>query len=123
MTETVFSLSVPPSLSIMPNPVSLLRHIALAEAVSYLLLLFIAMPMKYLLGIPQAVMVVGWIHGALFIVLCALLLLTFVLARWPLGRVLLVFVAALLPIVPFFLDKRMRAYAAAYPSSDPAGSL
>jgi len=94
----------------MKNPVPLLRRVALAEAVSYLLLLFLAMPLKYALDIPQAVMVVGWIHGALFIVFCAALLQTWIFARWPFGRVLMIFIASLLPFVPFFLDGKMRAY-------------
>lgn len=92
------------------NPVWLLRRVALAEAVSYLLLLGVAMPMKYAFGLPQAVMVVGWIHGALFVVFCAALLLAWLGARWPFPRLLGVFVASLLPLVPFFIDRKMKDY-------------
>lgn len=41
--------------------------IGIAEGVSFLVLLLIAMPMKYLLHIPEAVKFMGWIHGALFV--------------------------------------------------------
>ncbi|TLD72666.1 DUF3817 domain-containing protein [Phragmitibacter flavus] len=98
----------------MKNPVPFLRRIALAEAVSYLALLLVAMPLKYLLNVPQAVMAVGWVHGLLFILFCASLLHTFVLARWPVLRVAMVFVASLLPFVPFFLDRKMRGYEEEY---------
>jgi integral membrane protein len=68
------------------------------------------MPMKYFAGMPLAVKVVGWIHGVLFIIFSAALVRTMVVARWPLGRGALVFVAALLPFGPFVVDRRMRAY-------------
>ena len=41
--------------------------VGIAEGISFLVLLLIAMPMKYLMQIPEVVKVVGWIHGALFI--------------------------------------------------------
>ena len=95
------------------NPVSTLRAIGLIEACSFLVLLGIAMPLKYFAGQPGAVKVVGWIHGVLFILFCGALLRTVVVARWPLSRAALVFVAALLPFGPFVIDRRMKEYARA----------
>jgi integral membrane protein len=46
----------------------------------------------------------------LFIVLCAALLRTLIVAKWPPGRAALIFVAALLPFGPFVIDRRMRQY-------------
>jgi integral membrane protein len=69
------------------------------------------MPLKYFAGQPGAVKVAGWIHGLLFIVFCGALLRTIVVARWPLARAALVFVAALLPFGPFVVDRRMKEYA------------
>lgn len=92
------------------NPVTLLRRIALVEGASFLLLLGVAMPLKYFAGRPEAVKVVGWAHGVLFVALCAVLLYTFLVARWPLGRAALVFVASLLPFGPFVVDRRMKQY-------------
>ena len=102
-------LDSPPAMP-MKNPVSTLRAIALVEGVSFLILLFIAMPLKYFADLPIAVKIVGWIHGVLFVVLCASLLQTTIVARWPLARAALVFVAALLPFGPCLLDGRMRQY-------------
>ena len=96
------------------NPIPLLRTIALVEGVSFLILLFVAMPLKYAAGMPMAVKVAGWIHGVLFMAFFAVLLWTMVAARWPIGRGALIFVAALLPFGPFVVDRRIKGYAAEF---------
>jgi integral membrane protein len=94
-----------------PNPIPFLRLAGLVEAVSFLLLLGVAMPLKYFAGMPGAVKAVGWVHGVLFVVFCAALVQTMRVAKWPAGRGALVFAAALLPFGPFVVDRRMRRYA------------
>ena len=51
----------------MKKTYSWFRKIAFAEGVSFLVLLFIAMPLKYFASLPVAVTIVGWLHGLLFI--------------------------------------------------------
>ena len=51
----------------MTNPITQFRIIALAEGISFLVLLGIAMPLKYAAGNPEPVRIVGWIHGGLFV--------------------------------------------------------
>ena len=92
------------------NPVSLLRVVSLAEGISYLVLLGIAMPLKYGAHLPEAVRIVGAIHGGLFVVFCLALFRALITARWPLSRAGLVFVASLIPFAPLWLDRRMRAW-------------
>jgi integral membrane protein len=94
------------------NPVPLLRAVGLVEGVSFLVLLGVAMPLKYLAGMPQAVKVVGWAHGVLFMAFCVALGWTVVAAKWPLSRAGLVLGAALLPLGPFLIDRRMKQYEA-----------
>jgi len=96
----------------MKNPVSFLRLIALLEAVSYLFLLGIAMPLKYVWGKPLAVHVSGTVHGVLFLVFCWALVRVVFGGRWPTPRLVAVFVASLVPLVPFLMDRRMRAWVA-----------
>ena len=96
------------------NSIPLLRTLGLIEAVSFLILLLIAMPLKYFAGMPMAVKVVGWVHGALFVAFVVALLWTMIAARWPIARGALVFVAALLPFGPFLIDRRMKEYAAEF---------
>jgi integral membrane protein len=92
----------------LSTPLGRLRLTGLTEGVSYLLLLLVAMPMKYLADVPAAVTVVGWAHGVLFIALCVAIAAAMWQSglSWRLG--LLAFVAALLPFGPFVIDGRLR---------------
>ena len=92
----------------MNAPIPFLRNVALAEAVSYLILLGIAMPLKYLAGQPLAVKITGMIHGILFVVFCVALLRVMIEARWTFKRCALIFIASFIPFVPFFLDRRLK---------------
>ena len=89
------------------SPAPHVRHIALMEGVSFLILLGIAMPLKYFAGMPAAVKVAGWAHGIIFVALCYDLWKLFTTLYWPFKRVALVFISALLPFGPFVLHRRM----------------
>lgn len=91
----------------MTDPVPLLRRLGLVEGISFLVLMFIAMPLKYMAGQPLAVVITGWIHGVLFTLFCLALLRVKLVAKWPVKRCALVFIAALLPFGPFVIDRRM----------------
>lgn len=84
-----------------------LRLIAKIEAVSFLILLGIAMPLKYLAGLPLAVKLVGWAHGALFILFVLALLRAKRDAGLRTPFAALVFIAALLPLGPFVIDEQL----------------
>ena len=96
------------------DPITVLRTTALIEGVSFLLLLFFAMPLKYIWDQPMAVRIVGAAHGALWVAFCAMLLYTTIKAKWPPGRAALLFVAALIPFGPWLVDRRMKEYQAEY---------
>lgn len=85
-----------------------LRSIALVEAVSFLVLLGVAMPLKYLAGVPMAVKIVGWTHGVLFVWLLVALALVMLIARWTWREGGVVLLAALLPFGPFVIERRLR---------------
>ena len=85
-----------------------LRAIGLVEGVSFLLLLGVAMPLKYFAGIPQAVTIVGWLHGLLFIAFCIALTQAHQDAKWSAWSSATVVIAALLPFGPFVIDPRLR---------------
>jgi len=94
------------------NPVRPLHLLTLLEGVSTLVLFFVAMPLKYFAGKPEAVKIVGWIHGILFVAVMVLLAWVMFRYRWPLGRGVLVFVSAVVPFGPFVIHRRMQAYEA-----------
>jgi integral membrane protein len=85
-----------------------LRLIALLEGTSFLVLLFIAMPLKYLLGLPLAVRIVGSVHGLFFLMFVAALYRAGSERRWPLRRSVLAFVSSILPFGTFVFDRSLR---------------
>lgn len=89
------------------SPVGRVRLIGLTEGVSFLLLMGIAMPLKYLADLPLAVTYVGWLHGLLFILLCLAVFQAWLAGALTFRRSLLVFFAALLPFGPFIIDRRL----------------
>ena len=79
-----------------------------------MMLLAIAMPLKYFFDFPIAVKVVGWAHGILFMLYVALLLICWVKYKWNFWRVVLYFIASLLPFLPFIVERKLkREYALA----------
>jgi integral membrane protein len=84
------------------------RIIAISEGISFLVLLLVAMPMKYYLHIPIAVKIVGWVHGVLFIAYVAALIMCVRIMRWNWFKVIVAFVASLLPFGTFVLDKELK---------------
>lgn len=84
------------------------RMTALAEGSSFLLLLFVAMPMKYLMGMPRVVTVVGAIHGILFLAYVAQLAKLRTTLQWNNKFSFYALLASLLPFVPFIFDKHLR---------------
>ena len=85
-----------------------LRAIGMIEGVSFLLLLGVAMPLKYFAGMPMAVTAAGWLHGLLFITFCIALTQAHQEANWTVWRSGTVLIAALLPFGPFAIDKKLR---------------
>lgn len=91
-----------------PNPRDRFRLIGLVEGTSFLILLLIAMPLKYIWHMPLMVKYVGWAHGVLFVAYLFALLYAAVVYRWSLIRVIIAGFAALLPFGPFVLDPRIK---------------
>lgn len=85
------------------------RKVAVAEGISYLLLLFVAMPLKYFADLPLAVKYTGWAHGLLFVAYAACLVMAWQETKWKFGKAVLIFLASLLPFAPFFVDKNLKA--------------
>jgi len=84
------------------------RIIGFMEGISYLVLLFVAMPLKYLYGMPLYTKIAGMTHGVLFIIFLALLLQAAGRYNFSKKDSIMFFVASLLPFGTFFTDKRLR---------------
>ena len=83
------------------------RIIAYLEGISFLVLLLIAMPLKYVWGMPLAVRIAGSAHGALFVAYCILGAVVWKQLRWPLRVAALAFISAFLPAGPFLFDHKI----------------
>ncbi|MES2455357.1 MAG: DUF3817 domain-containing protein [Bacteroidota bacterium] len=90
------------------NTLSTFRKIAVAEGLSYILLVFVAMPLKYWAGLPLAVKYTGWAHGVLFMLYIVLLIMAWLEYKWNFKRVLLFGLASLVPFAPFWVDKKLK---------------
>ena len=88
--------------------IRLLRKVGMAEGISFLILLLIAMPLKYGLGMPLAVKYTGWAHGVLFVSYIGLAYYAKEIYHWPFKRFLQAFVSAWLPLGTFFFDGRLK---------------
>jgi len=85
-----------------------LRLIGFYEAISFIVLVFIAMPVKYGMGQPIGVKVFGPIHGWLFVMYCIAITIARAKTNLSLKWCFACFVAALLPFGPFVVDKRLK---------------
>ncbi|RRB07369.1 DUF3817 domain-containing protein [Larkinella rosea] len=92
----------------LKTPLSRFRLIGILEGISYLVLLGIAMPLKYLAGWPYAVKGVGWAHGVLFIAYLIALIAVTIDRRWSIIRVIVAFIASLVPFGTFWLESRLK---------------
>jgi len=78
------------------------------EGVSLLVLLFVAMPLKYIWDQPGAVKIIGWLHGALFVLFMLLVLRVYDQKSWPFKKLVYAFVAAFLPFGTFVFDRQLK---------------
>ncbi|MHC5067901.1 MAG: DUF3817 domain-containing protein [Planctomycetota bacterium] len=90
------------------NTVHALRIIAFIEGISYLLLLGVAMPLKYLYDQPLAVKIAGSAHGALFVAFALLLLAAHIGRRWSFGFSTVIFISSLVPFGTFIVDGKLK---------------
>lgn len=91
----------------LSSALSRLRVVGLLEGLSFLVLLLVAMPLKYLWDQPLAVRYVGMAHGVLFLVYLLAIVPVALDHRWRLRTVALAVLASLLPGGPFVFDARV----------------
>ena len=92
----------------MSTPLARLRLVGLLEGLSFLLLLGVAMPLKYVWGMPEAVRAVGSLHGALFVLYALAVVHVWMTRKWPIDRALVAMIAAVVPFGPFVFERSLR---------------
>lgn len=96
------------------KPVESLRKIGNAEGLSYLLLLGVAMPLKYMANMPEAVRILGSVHGFLFVAFMIALGRVWLQVKWPYDKIAMAFLLSIIPFGTFYLDKKLKEE---YPNS------
>ena len=84
------------------------RMIGIAEGISFLILLLIAMPLKYYFKMPEAVKFAGWLHGALFITFLYFAFEVMGTCKKNFGWFVKAFLAAIIPLGTFILDRQLK---------------
>lgn len=89
--------------------------IGIAEGISFLMLLLIAMPLKYFMQIPEAVKYTGWVHGILFVAFIYGAFEVMVVLKKNFLWLAKAFVAAFVPLGTFIFDRQLKKEEALLP--------
>jgi len=84
--------------------IKVLRVISYLEGISYILLLFIAVPIKYYANDPSLVKLLGMPHGLLFVAFVILSLVNSKKYRWSSKKTLVVLISSVIPFGTFYVD-------------------
>jgi integral membrane protein len=110
--STIFNNLQPPStvLIIMLNNKSInrFRYVALAEGISYLILLGVAMPLKYFADMPKAVSLTGMLHGILFVAFIVCSFEVMGMMKKSFLWLIKAMIASIIPFGTFWLDKQLK---------------
>jgi integral membrane protein len=86
--------------------ISIFKKTAFWEGVSLLLLLFFAMPLKYVWDMPVFVRWIGMAHGFLFIAYIGLALYLFFDQNWKISKLFIVLLASFVPFGTFYMERK-----------------
>ena len=82
------------------------RLLAVFEGISFLLILFITMPLKYMFDYPMANKVVGMIHGVLFLAYIVFALMLKTEMNWNNKKTAIILLCSVIPFGTFWMDKK-----------------
>ncbi|WOC40978.1 DUF3817 domain-containing protein [Polaribacter sp. HL-MS24] len=85
---------------------TIFRIVAFFEGLSYLLLLFIAVPIKYFQGDDSYVKMLGMPHGMLFMLYIIIAIMLFKPMKWSFKTLGIVLIASIIPFGTFYVDKK-----------------
>ena len=85
------------------------RRLGIIEGISFLVILGVTMPLKYAFDITEPNKYAGMLHGALFIFYCFGALQFYWQRNWPLWKLLVLWLAAIIPFGTFLADWKLLA--------------
>lgn len=89
------------------SSIKIYKIVSTLEAISFLLLLLIAMPLKYIWDLPQMVQIVGMAHGILFVLYVIGSYYMYEILNWKLKTLLLAILCSVIPFGPFYIERKM----------------
>ena len=96
------------SLSSLASTVGRVRIVGFFEGLSFLLLLGVAMPLKYIAGEPAMVKHLGMAHGVLFIGYWVTVVQAWAERGWAFKRGIWYLASAVIPAGPFIVDRELK---------------
>lgn len=90
----------------MDNSVKAFKLISTLEAISFLVLLGIAMPLKYIWDMPQMVQIVGMAHGVLFVLYVLGAIYMFKKLNWTVMQLFIAIMCSVVPFGPFYVERK-----------------
>lgn len=88
------------------NNTNLFKILAITEGISFLLILFITMPLKYFADMPMPNKIVGMAHGFLFIAYVAMVFIVKNKFKWTKQQTMLALLASIIPFGTFYIEKK-----------------
>ncbi|RRO13547.1 DUF3817 domain-containing protein [Flavobacteriaceae bacterium 14752] len=82
------------------------KWVARGEGISLLVLLLVAMPLKYIWNNPTWVEVVGMIHGILFIAYVAWAIWVYMALKWSIKTLFITVLASIIPFGTFYIERK-----------------
>ncbi|MFV8282262.1 DUF3817 domain-containing protein [Christiangramia marina] len=90
----------------LKHKITVFKWVSILEGISFLVLLLIAMPLKYILDMPAMVKHVGMAHGVLFVAYFVGALLLIKPMNWGLKQIAIIFGCSFIPFGPFYVEKK-----------------
>ena len=94
-------------MDLLKTQIGRLRVIGFIEGVSFLLILFITMPLKYYAEMPGPNKVIGMVHGLLFVLYVLAVVQSKIEYNWPLKKTALALLASIVPVGTFWADAKL----------------
>jgi len=94
-------------INLLKSQLGRLRILAFIEGVSFLVILFITMPLKYAFSNPQPNKVFGMVHGVLFILYVLAVIQVKIERDWSFKKTFLALLASVIPFGTFWADKKL----------------
>ncbi|MCB0536731.1 MAG: DUF3817 domain-containing protein [Chitinophagales bacterium] len=88
------------------NNTNLFKILAITEGISFLLILFITMPLKYFADMPMPNKIVGMAHGFLFIAYVVMVFMVKNKFKWTKQQTMLALLASIIPFGTFYIEKK-----------------